>query len=346
LLTSASQDFLVRLTVYNREDLPIKLREKLAEILAVLLEIFAQSTKLVMGGSRRRVLQFSKNALLGNDEKLRGLVTKLEKMTQSEAQLVGAETLIESKKTGRRVDSISVTLTETSMAVQDGNFKLKEVSTGVHQIAVNQDEFRQEIHRNFGNVMAALNERAEVKDSKKRVPGTGDWIRNEELFMSWMDQENPVLWISGNPGSGKSYLSGNIIAYLQEQHPQGVQHPSRISIGYFFFKDSDPQTRSFHQALRDLAYQISQNDPVYAKYIDSQCQSPDDIRTIRSAWRKLFVEYFIKNDRVDSSVYLVVDGVDEAYEAERQLFLELLSDLKDSEHGGEFRPRSLRSTSC
>jgi hypothetical protein len=343
LLTSASQDFLVRLTVYNREDLPIKLREKLAEILAVLLEIFAQSTKLVMGGSRRRVLQFSKNALLGNDEKLRGLVTKLEKMTQSEAQLVGAETLIESKKTGRRVDGISVTLTETSMAVQDGNFKLKEVSTGVHQIAVNQDEFRQEIHRNFGNVMAALNERAEVKDdkdkkcldkakallkpsvspvdifldiSKKRVPGTGDWIRNEELFMSWMDQENPVLWISGNPGSGKSYLSGNIIAYLQEQHPQGVQHPSRISIGYFFFKDSDPQTRSFHQALRDLAYQISQNDPVYAKYIDSQCQSPDDIRTIRSAWRKLFVEYFIKNDRVDSSVYLVVDGVDEAYEAE------------------------------
>ena len=308
-------------------------------------------------------MQFAKNILLGNDEKLQGLVAKLGKMTESEARLVGAETLTESRKTGRQVETMSLTITETSMAVHEGNVKISEVGVGIHQMTINQDEFRREMRQEIGNVVVALTEsKAEAKDdkdkkhldkaksvlkpsvspldtfldiSKKRVPGTGDWIRNEQLFKSWMNQKNPVLWVSGNPGSGKSYLSGNIISYLREQHPQGVQHPSHTSVGYFFFKDSDPQTRSFHQALRDLAYQISQNDPVYAKYIDSQCQSPDDIKTIQSVWRKLFVDFFLQNDRIDSSVYLVIDGVDEANEAERQLFLELLSDLKDATAGGK-----------
>lgn len=95
-----------------------------------------------------------------------------------------------------------------------------------------------------------------------------------------MNRENPILWISGNPSSGKSFLCENIISYLLERYPQGVNHPSHTSVGYFFFKDNDRQTRSFHQALRDQAYQVYENDGVYAKYFDPHCQSSDDIKTI------------------------------------------------------------------
>ena len=92
--------------------------------------------------------------------------------------------------------------------------------------------------------------------NKRRVDGTGNWIRTDALFEKWVSRTSPVLYVSGIPGSGKSFLSSNVISYLREKHPQGVQDPSHVSIGYFFFKDDKPDLRSVHQALRDLSFQI------------------------------------------------------------------------------------------
>jgi hypothetical protein len=74
----------------------------------------------------------------------------------------------------------------------------------------------------------------------------------------------------------------------------------------------------------------SQNDPVYSKYLLQQC-TVAEIKTIRSAWRKLFADYYIHGDHTDSVVYIVLDGLDETIEEERLLFFELLQDLKSGE---------------
>ena len=171
------------------------------------------------------------------------------------------------------------------------------------------------------------------KIDKERVPGTGDWIRSEAAFKSWLDQEkklNPILLILGNPGSGKTFVCGNIISFLEQQHLQGVQHASHTSICYFFFKDNHPSTRSFSQALSDLAYQISLNDPVYAKYLVSSLQSASEIGSLRSKWDRLFLDYFVKKENVDSRAYVILDGIDEAFEAELKPFLQHLIDLKNA----------------
>ncbi|PGG96486.1 hypothetical protein AJ79_09576 [Helicocarpus griseus UAMH5409] len=76
-----------------------------------------------------------------------------------------------------------------------------------------------------------------------------------------------------------------------------------------------------------MAYQVAQNDQIYEEYVASSCQSSEDITTISSAWRAL----------VDSSAYLVVDGVDKAFDSDRQDFFELLSDLKQTTSGGKSR---------
>lgn len=44
------KDFPVQLTVYDRGQLPIELQEKLAEILATLLDVFVRSAKVVRRG--------------------------------------------------------------------------------------------------------------------------------------------------------------------------------------------------------------------------------------------------------------------------------------------------------
>ncbi|PGG96485.1 hypothetical protein AJ79_09575 [Helicocarpus griseus UAMH5409] len=175
---SASYDAIVDLlemlkAIYNREDLPIELQKKLAEVLATYLEILARSTKVIKGGSAGRILSFAKNVVLGNDEKIQDLVSKLESLCQSENSLVGAETLIESKKTGRAVEGMSVTLIGTDTVVRDSNIKLNDVSIGVQQISLSQEMFRQEMDQRMNTVMSTIistgkDENVELREKSKR----------------------------------------------------------------------------------------------------------------------------------------------------------------------------------
>jgi hypothetical protein len=337
------QDFTVRLCVYSREQISKELSGQLSDILVTLIEIFALSRKAIKGG---RFLKFARNVLVGSDDKIQAAVGKLAKLTATEDRLVGAETLTETKRTGRAVDDVAVTVISTNITVQETGVTVGQMSLEVIELnekvgnlvlAINETKDEAKAEQDKGHqdiVKRVLQPSVTAQDwydkiNKSRVPGTGDWIRGEDFFKSWIEKDIPVLWVSGNPGAGKSYLSSNIISFLRDQHPQGVQHPSHVSVGYFFFKDDNPKTRSFHQALRDLAYQISQNDPVYAKYVAANCDSPEDINTLQSAWRNLFINFFVKKKDVGSSVYLIIDGVDEAYDAERQAFLDLVKDVNE-----------------
>lgn len=255
--------------------------------------------------------------------------------------MVGAETLTEAKRTGRAVNDVAVTLTAANVIVQETGVTVGQMSLEVTEmknlmLGMNEsrNEAKAEQDKGHQKVKQVLRPSVTAQDwydriSKSRVPGTGDWIRGEDFFLAWIEKNIPVLWVSGNPGAGKSYLSSNIISFLRDQHPQGVQHPSHVSVGYFFFKDDNPKTRSFHQALCDMAYQISQNDPIYEKHVAAYCDSSEDIETIQSAWRTLFVNFFLKKKDVDSSVYLIIDGVDEAFEAERRVFFDLIKDINE-----------------
>jgi hypothetical protein len=84
--------------------------------------------------------------------------------------------------------------------------------------------------------------------------------------------------------------------------------------------------------LRDVAFQIYQNDPSYRDYIHAHCHSADDIKSIHAAWRVLFMDnYYNSHPKGESSVVLVIDGVDEAFEDDCREFLRLVSDVVHSE---------------
>ncbi|EFR02973.1 NACHT and TPR domain-containing protein [Nannizzia gypsea CBS 118893] len=346
-LMDSLENFTVRLRIYNREIISNELSKHLSDILVVLIEVFALSRKAIKGG---RFLKFARNVLIGNDDKIQAAVGRLAKLTETEHRLVGAETLTETKKTSRAVDDVAINLAATSMTVDKTSVSVSQISVNVtdinqklnsliHEAASSNDMSKAEQDRRDQDfIKGALKPSVTAYDwydkiSKSRVKDTGDWIRNEPFFISLVERRIPILRVSGNPGAGKSYLASNMISYLNGLYPQLVHHSSRVSVGYFFFKDDNPTTRSIHQALCDIAYQISQNDPVYAKYIVTSAITAEDISTIESAWRTLFVNFFIKKLDGTSSVYLLLDGVDEAFEAEIQPFFELVKDINEvSDH--------------
>ncbi|KAF2837374.1 NACHT and TPR domain protein [Patellaria atrata CBS 101060] len=340
--------FTVRLKIYNQEELSQDMMVKLAEVLATLLEVFALSTKLMQQG---RVKKFVKNLFTGYDEAIGGAMKKLARITETEESLVAAESFINLKRTGRDVEKLTYTTSATASAVNETAFMIREMSldvTGVRQelsrltsvtggsgTGVGADDF-------LGSIKAILQPSVHPQDfyddiSKNRVLGTGNWVQREPSFQAWSEKQSPIIYVSGIPGSGKSFLSSSIISYLREQHPQRVNDSSHVSIAYFFFKDSSPETRSVHQALRDISFQICQNDPLYAKYVGKQITTASDIQTIRSAWRKLFVDYFTKSKENDSSAFILLDGMDEAYNDERHTFLDLLGEVKTEQNASRIK---------
>ncbi|KAF7623645.1 NACHT and TPR domain protein [Aspergillus flavus] len=344
-LMGTLKDFTIRLKAYSRESISDDLSNKLSDILVTLVEILALSTKTIRRG---RLLKFTRNILLGSNDAIQGAMGKLDKLTRVEADLVGAETLTESKRTGRVVDGMSATVTsthatvvETGMTVNQVNVRVNEVQEMLGTLLVSVKENKQEstedrekaLQEHVSKILRpSKTDYAQDwydKINKARIPGTGDWVRDERIFNEWHDKHMPVMFISGNPGAGKSYIVANMINRLHELHPQGVQNTSLTSVGFFFFKDDNPGTRSFHQALRDLALQISKNDPVYLKHL-ATIANYEVISTLESAWRLLFLDYFVKKPNADSDVYILLDGVDEAFDEERRTFFSLAKDLYDS----------------
>ncbi|PYH42438.1 uncharacterized protein BP01DRAFT_347003 [Aspergillus saccharolyticus JOP 1030-1] len=324
-----SIDFLARLKIYLVNQVTPELRTTLMNVLVILLEVFGRSAQVIRSGTLGRTLTFAKNALLGRDNKLQGLLDQLEKLCQSENRLVAAETWAETKRTAHQMDKVS-----------------EDLGTLVLGQATFRNEFQQEMHK-VRETIAAGSAKGEMSIArlreilkpsvhpldayqslaKKRVSGTADWIFAEPLFRKWMavDGEAPLLAICGSPGCGKSVLSQHVIHQLNEL--QKTREGNTGSVAYFFFSNSDTETKSVSQALRDCAWQVCQVDASYQAYLEAQISSADEIKTIRSAWRTLYSQCFALAHRAHRTMILVFDGLDEAFQDDREQFFELLSDV-------------------
>jgi hypothetical protein len=320
------QDFTIRLETYARQQISRSLSDKLADILTTLIEVFALSRQEIKHG---RLLSFGKNVLLGNDEG-KAAMAKLANLIDSERGLVGAETLME-------VRGYKTFLSRVDYNVMELTKQVGDMALAQEQVMVEAEKQKDKGHQDHVKKVLQPGTSADDKYrtiNRTRVPNTGDWIRFETDFKDWMNRKKSILWVSGTPGAGKSFIASNIISYLKETYPQNVQHPSHASVAYFFFKDDNPKTRSFHQALCDIAFKIAQNDPAYEKHVISCVYSPEDIETLQSLWQRLFLDFFVENENSDSSVYIVLDALDEALAEDRLEFFEV---AKDIQQGGRLQ---------
>jgi len=97
------------------------------------------------------------------------------------------------------------------------------------------------------------------KISKQRLTGTGSWVRNQQVFQDWINRKDAILCLAGSSGFRKTFIAASMVSYSDDLVSHGGKE-SHDSVAYFFFRDINPQTRKVDQCLRDLAYQIYQND--------------------------------------------------------------------------------------
>jgi hypothetical protein len=73
-----------------------------------------------------------------------------------------------------------------------------------------EDATRERQRRNFDAVKGWLSPLSfeddfqRCQDITDSCPNTGQWLLNDQRFIVWLDEDRePVLWLSGIPGSGK-----------------------------------------------------------------------------------------------------------------------------------------------
>jgi hypothetical protein len=182
-----------------------------------------------------------------------------------------------------------------------------------------------------GKNVALYNEYAESK-----LKSSGEWLLSESKFQDWLNRKAPLLWITGGPGTGKSYLSSITISKLRSTYPQDSTHPNRISVAYFFIKEHDQELQDLGNILKSIAYKIAQVDAVYQSHVVRILSRPESSVTPRKIWENLFVNFFSRARDLPNAAMIVLDGLDEALE---KTLNDLFLFLEDIANRDEYPPR-------
>lgn len=143
-----------------------------------------------------------------------------------------------------------------------------------------------------------------------RLPGSCEWISENEWYRSWSDASDPKLfWLRGRPGAGKSVLAGHIVNELR----------MRVSeVCFFFFQSGDNSKSTANACLRSFAWQMAMlHEDILACVKQAMAKAkgqPVDRVDSTPVWRKIFLSGILKV-KLGNPQYWVVDAFDECKES-------------------------------
>ncbi|KAM0309073.1 hypothetical protein ACHAO8_009375 [Botrytis cinerea] len=154
-----------------------------------------------------------------------------------------------------------------------------------------------------------------------RIPGTCNWVLEHPTFIDWKEGNGPgVLWISADPGYGKSVLSRALV------DEKLVATDQTTDICYFFFKDISKEQRSLTKALAALLHQIFSSQEHLLIHAESSW-AKNNIGIANSAHEMWDVMEKIAMDTNAKDIICVLDALDECESSERKYFLKQLQKM-------------------
>ncbi|KAL9048620.1 MAG: hypothetical protein Q9162_007628 [Coniocarpon cinnabarinum] len=157
----------------------------------------------------------------------------------------------------------------------------------------------------------------------ERVKGTGYWVLQHHRYRAWRESSHSdLLWISADPGCGKSVLAKSFV------DDKDFAMPTQASICYFFFKDNEEQD-SLTTALCALLHQLFSHKPHLLLYAIGEWKKDGSklCLEVDKLWR------ILSNAAADSEagqVICVLDALDECAERDRSKLIDLLLQMHHS----------------
>lgn len=187
----------------------------------------------------------------------------------------------------------------------DGSFKL--VSGSLKELVGNAQITRDRTEEEKECLRSLTSEYEDDKNrNETRVPDTCLWFLEHEKYCNWRHEPTAsLLWVSADPGCGKSVLSRSLVDEgLLKSNTGGT------SVCYFFFKDDDQSRQGGANAMCAILHQLFIQKPILLKHAMHEFEHHGEhIRTMFSVlWRVLEES---AADTEAGEIICVLDALDE-----------------------------------
>ncbi|KAH8649154.1 hypothetical protein BX600DRAFT_110749 [Xylariales sp. PMI_506] len=166
----------------------------------------------------------------------------------------------------------------------------------------------------------------EYESHRDRIPqavaGTCQWLLQHKKYRDWREaQTSNLLWLSADPGCGKSVLASYLVDHLRqpENKPQVPE-----AVCFFFFKADNDEQNDACRAMTAILHQLYQAQPWLTRHATKIFA--EKRRSMLSQFRTLW-QIFIASvsDTKSRDVILVIDGLDECEPITREQLLQCLA---------------------
>ncbi|KAJ9607047.1 hypothetical protein H2200_008119 [Cladophialophora chaetospira] len=150
-----------------------------------------------------------------------------------------------------------------------------------------------------------------------RVEGTCQWVLSHPRYLQWLDNSyDGLLWISADPGCGKSVLARSLV-------DNELRNSDQQTVCYFFFKEYEEQDNAatalcalLHQLFSQQPRLISHAIPAWEKSGDKVAKEEAEL------WHILLAAARVNKTH---RVICVLDALDECRSSDRRWLIEMLS---------------------
>lgn len=185
-----------------------------------------------------------------------------------------------------------------ALASSIDNFRHRDTSANIQM----SNDQRQLLNEYLGAIDAPEDDFIGI--DSLRMSGSCKWLFQKTSFQVWLDSTKAQMyWLSAKPATGKTILSGKVIAHLKDLNRQ---------CSFYFFNFGNKEKWTISSFLLNMAWQMASGHAAVLQNITKVCRKNEqlDKADYRMIWRKLFLETILKQ-KFDQKQYWVVDAVDE-----------------------------------
>ncbi|KAI0846617.1 hypothetical protein F5Y00DRAFT_271906 [Daldinia vernicosa] len=327
--------------IENLKALDKDLLKSTHEVMICFVDICAQCINVLQGGIRKK-LKFTANRVLLNSSDVADGLRRFKdtvQRQQSTQNTVALELIMKNEK------GIVDLLTDS---YNNGRL-IRNIDDKVGGL-VNSEEKRtlenttqkyiSKIKAYFGISDDELNaSQATYRDISRRIRvDSGKWFRAVKSYENWVkgssNNPSPLLFLTGPPGSGKTFSIVAIIQHLQSEY-SSTESTNKCLIAYHFFPTgqgkNDDEKQLVPTALKSLAIQLVEQDSALAKIVSGSCSDAEKDGKLKSArYRELWKILKVGSPMRNTTHFIVLDGLDHLPLEEAKPFLEMMSAFNDA----------------
>ncbi len=208
---------------------------------------------------------------------------------------------------------------EELLQAQDKRFN-KVAEAIVTALKARSEEHRTNEEIDCHRVFRTSDYEAQKNRNPRRVNGTCNWFLQHPIYKQWRDQEkDSLLWVSADPGCGKSVLSRSLI-------DNEFRDMDSYTVCYFFFKDDNENQKNAKNALCSILHQLFEEKPHLLKHsVPAFRQNGNKLPELFDRLWSIFTS--IATDPEAGNIICVLDALDECKASDRADLVDKLNQL-------------------